>query len=109
MTNDPSEEPPARVVEDAERFRFEVFSGDQLAGFAEYQRGSHEIAFTHTEIDRAFEGRGLGTLLLREALDAVRAEGLAVLPYCPFVRSFIAQHPEYLDLVPEARREAFAL
>ena len=43
------------------------------------------------------------------ALDDVRAAGASVQPLCPFVRSFIADHPEYLDLVPESKRAAFRL
>jgi predicted GNAT family acetyltransferase len=67
------------------------------------------IAFTHTQIDRRYEGQGLGGVLVRGALDAVKADGLAVLPYCPFVRGYIARHPEYLALVPESERAQFGL
>jgi uncharacterized protein len=54
-------------------------------------------------------GEGLGTLLVEAALDTARARGLAVLPYCPFVQSFIDRHREYLDLVPFDRRAKFSL
>jgi predicted GNAT family acetyltransferase len=47
--------------------------------------------------------------LIAGALDAARAEGLAVLPFCPFVRRFIDEHREYLDLVPAQRRAEFKL
>ncbi|WP_420803744.1 GNAT family N-acetyltransferase [Saccharopolyspora erythraea] len=42
-------------------------------------------------------------------LDSARERGLEVLPHCPFVRSWIARHPEYLELVPEDRRAEFDL
>jgi predicted GNAT family acetyltransferase len=42
-------------------------------------------------------------------LDNARAEGLAVLPYCPFVKRFIDRHREYLALVPVERRAMFTL
>ena len=48
-------------------------------------------------------------MLVRGALDAVKADGLAVLPYCPFVRGYIARHPEYLSLVPASERAEFGL
>jgi len=32
-----------------------------------------------------------------------------VLPYCSFVRRWIAEHPEYADLVPERERKRFGL
>ena len=98
-----------RVVDDAAAHRFEVRVDGVVAGYAEYRRRGGSVAFTHTVVDEAFEGRGLGSVLARGALDAVRAEGSAVLPFCPFIRSWIQRHPEYADLVPEARRAAFGL
>ena len=47
--------------------------------------------------------------LIRTALTEARSDGLAVLPFCPFVRGYIAGHPEYLDLVPGDMRAKFAL
>ena len=100
----------ATEVHDApERSRYEITVDDELAGFAEYERHHDSIAFTHTEIDSRFEGRGLASQLIRAALDAVRATGTPVLPFCPFVRGFIERHPDYLELVPENRRAAFDL
>jgi uncharacterized protein len=67
------------------------------------------IAFMHTEIGDRFEGQGVGSQLVREALDEARAKGLQVLPFCPFVNGWIERHREYADLVPETHREAFGL
>jgi predicted GNAT family acetyltransferase len=92
------------------RQRFEIRAGERVAGFTEYRRHGGLIAFIHTEVDPEFEGQGVGGRLISAALDAVREEGLAVLPFCPFVRGYIAKHPEeYLDLVPEAQRAEFDL
>ncbi|MFD9124389.1 GNAT family N-acetyltransferase [Kitasatospora sp. NPDC059571] len=89
--------------------RFELYDGEDLAGFSEYHRHADEIAFLHTEVAPAFAGRGLGTRLGLAALDAARDQGLAVLPYCPFIRHLIREHPGYLDLVPVAQRVKFDL
>jgi predicted GNAT family acetyltransferase len=89
--------------------RFEIWVGEELAGFTEYRAREDHYAFTHTEIGSAFEGQGLATRLVRYGLDQMRARGLAVHPYCPFTRTYIARHPEYLDLVPESRRSEFRL
>ena len=97
------------IVDDVAAHRFEVRVDGAVAGYAEYRRRDGSVAFTHTVVDEAFEGRGLGSVLARGALDAVRAEGSAVLPFCPFIRSWIQRHPEYTDLVPAARRSAFGL
>ncbi|GAA4870609.1 GNAT family N-acetyltransferase [Kitasatospora terrestris] len=96
-----------RVSDNPELSRFEIHTDEGLAGFAEYHLSEGELAFIHTEIDPQFEGRGLGGRLARAALDAARERGLAVLPYCPFIRAWIGKHPEYTDLVPADRRGRF--
>jgi predicted GNAT family acetyltransferase len=96
------------VEHDAERKRYVIEVDGKPVGFTAYELGE-EIAFTETEIDPRFEGRGLGSRLVGEALDDVRRRGRTVLPVCPFVRSFIASHREYADLVPERLRGTFGL
>ena len=69
------------------------------AGLAAYELEGDVIAFTHTEIDDAYEGQGLGSQLARHALDDVRSRGLKVRPLCPFIRGWIKRHKDYQDLV----------
>jgi predicted GNAT family acetyltransferase len=98
------------VVRDVlEQNRFELTVGGRLAGFTEYRRLDGTYALQHTEIDPTLEGRGLGSTLVRGELDQLRERGVSVLPYCPFVRAFLGQHPEYVDLVPADRRDEFGL
>ena len=92
-----------------ERSRFEVRVDGELAGFSEYRRSPGLIAFVHTLIDPRFEGRGLASRLVRTALTDARSHGLSVIPFCPFVRGYIAGHTEYLDLVPVDMRAKFEL
>jgi predicted GNAT family acetyltransferase len=89
--------------------RYEAVVDGELAGFAAYHTQPGLLSFVHTEIEDAFEGRGVGSILIREALEDVRRRGLEVLPFCPFVNSFIAEHREFVDLVPGSRREEFGL
>ncbi len=98
-----------QVVDHPEAGRFEVLVDGEVAGYAEYRRTATSVSFTHTVVEPAFEGRGLGSVLARGALDAVRAEGLQVLPHCPFIRAWIERHPAYVDLVPAGRRARFGL
>jgi predicted GNAT family acetyltransferase len=97
------------ITDVSDRRRFEIAVDGSVVGFAEYRRRPGVISFIHTEIDPARNGEGLGTLLVKAVLDNARAEGLAVLPYCPFVKRFIDRHREYLDLVPVERRAMFTL
>jgi hypothetical protein len=98
------------VVSDApERERFEVTVDGELAGFLVYRSRKGLLALIHTEVEDRFEGRGLGGRLARFALDSAREQGVAVLPFCPFVNEWIRRHPEYTDLVPAAYRANFDL
>jgi predicted GNAT family acetyltransferase len=97
------------VTDNADRERYDVHQDGMFAGFAEYRRKGRLIAFIHTEVDKQFEGQGIGTALIQGALDDARAQGLHVLPFCPFVRGYVERHQEYLDLVPESRRQDFDL
>lgn len=100
---------PAEVRENPGEHRFEIWVGEQRAGLTVYEPDADVYAYVHTEIDPAFEGRGLASQLIRTALDSMRARHLGVLPYCPFVQRYIQRHDAYLDLVPSPEREHFDL
>jgi predicted GNAT family acetyltransferase len=87
------------VVHEREMSRFAIYLGDTLAGLAAYREDSGRRVFTHTEVDQAFTGRGLGGRLADFALRETRSEGLAVVPVCSFIAAYIERHPEYQDLV----------
>ncbi|WP_324649424.1 GNAT family N-acetyltransferase [Georgenia sp. H159] len=81
------------------RHRYEARSGDDLLGVAVYERRDGVVVLTHTVVDQAAEGQGVGSALARTALDAARADGLRVDPQCEFIASWIDRHPDYADLV----------
>lgn len=66
---------------------------------AAYQMEDDRIVFTHTLVPHAIEGKGVGSKLIRAALDSARDQGLKVVPQCPFVAVYIDRHPEYRDLI----------
>jgi uncharacterized protein len=72
---------------------------DGETAVAAYQLEGDTIVFTHTRVPPAIEGQGVGSRLIRGALDAARDEGLKVVPQCPFVAAYIDKHPEYRDLL----------
>ena len=94
----------AEVVDVPEESRYELRLGGRLIGLAAYRRRDGRIAFTHTEVDEACEGRGFGSRLAEAALDDARRRGLDVVPLCPFIAHFIERHPGYEKLVPSAQR-----
>ncbi len=95
-----SEQATVTVKDNPDESRYEAWDDSGVvAGFAQYKLRDGLVIFTHTEVDDAFEGRGVGSTLVRAALDDVRGRGLQVRPVCPFFKSYIEQHPEYQDLL----------
>jgi predicted GNAT family acetyltransferase len=79
--------------------RYEIVDGDRVLGIAAYERRGGTLVFTHTEVDQDSGHEGVGSALVRGALDDVRSAGERVVPRCPFVRGWIDRHPDYADLV----------
>jgi hypothetical protein len=82
------------VIHNRDAKRFEVQLGDQLA-IADYQRAGKNIIFTHTEVPKAFEGRGIAGRMARTALDYAKEQNLKVQAVCPYMSAYIRKHPEY--------------
>ncbi len=97
------------VVDVPDRGRFEVRLGERVVGLASYHVEGDVMTLPHTEVDPSMGGRGIGSALVAGVLDAARERGLFVLPYCSFIRHYIQQHPDYLDLVRTDDRPHFGL
>jgi uncharacterized protein len=97
------------VADAPEHDRYELSIGGEVVGFTAYRARPGLIAFVHTEVDERFQGHGLADRLIRFALEDARARGLAVLPFCPFVKAFIERHREFEVLVPDAYKGKFGL
>jgi predicted GNAT family acetyltransferase len=78
--------------------RFELEVSGHLA-VAYYQLAPGIITFTHTEVPPALGGQGVGSRLIKGALEQVRARGLKVVAKCDFVAGYIGKHKEFADLV----------
>ena len=80
--------------------RYEAVDDGNVIGFAAYQLTDELVVFTHTEVEPAFEGKGVAGALARHALDEVADEGSRkVMPLCPFIKAWIQRHPDYKPLV----------
>jgi predicted GNAT family acetyltransferase len=79
--------------------RYEALADGELIGSIRYRTEPGLVVLIHTEVAPAAEGTGVGSHLVREALDDIRARGLLVVPLCPFVAAYIQRHPDYADLV----------
>ena len=78
--------------------RYELTVEGHLAA-TYYRIANGIITFFHTEVPDALAGRGVGSKLVKGALDQVRADGLKVVAQCPFVKAYIGKHAEYADLL----------
>jgi uncharacterized protein len=97
----------AVVTDNAERSRYELHVDGELAGFADYRVAGASVVVPHVEVDPDREGRGLGTLLVRETLARIEASGRTVIPTCPFAAAYIRRHPELAGLVEPSLRPRF--
>ncbi len=89
---------PDQVIDNRAEHEFEL-DVDGLRAVAAYQLEGDTIVFTHTLVPKKLEGRGVGSKLIRGALDATRDRGLKVVPQCWFVKAYIDRHSEYRDLL----------
>jgi predicted GNAT family acetyltransferase len=87
------------VHDNAEKRQFEAYVDGKLAGFSAYEPTDNGIMIVHTEVDDAFEGHGVGSALVRQMFDQLRAdEDLKVTVLCPFVNAWLRRHPDYRDV-----------
>lgn len=96
------------IRDNSANHRFEIDLGDSLA-VAEYILTPTKIIFSHTEVPPQHEGRGIGSALIRAALDSARERGLKVIPTCPFFASYMKRHAEVQDLLDDSYRKIFGL
>lgn len=81
------------ITHDATHRRFVLAEDPELAELT-YQRDDGRIVLTGTEVDEALEGRGVGSALVRAALDHAEAEELTIVSRCPFVTGWLERHPD---------------
>ncbi len=77
--------------------RFEVDEGGEAAVLVYELEGPDRVAFLHTVVPAAYEGRGIGSALVVAGLDWAQAEGRKVVPVCSFVQGWLSRHPERAD------------
>jgi len=88
------------VIDNKERQQFQVILPDDIA-FVEYRWRGDEMALMHTVVPEKYEGRGIASALAKYVLEHARESGIKVLPYCPYISTYLTRHPEYNDVVGE--------
>jgi len=90
------------VVDNPEASQFEAHVDGHVA-LVSYIKHGDSIIFTHTEVPKELQGRGLARILARAVLDRAQAEGWRVVARCPFIAKYIERHPEYQSLLQGGR------
>lgn len=85
------------VTHDAPGEQFELPTQEGPA-VLRYKSRNGVLDLQHTVVPKAVERRGYGTALVEAALMHARASGAKVIPTCPFVRTYMNEHPEYADV-----------
>jgi uncharacterized protein len=86
------------VLNNKAHHRYELAVEGRIAA-TYYSIADGVITFIHTEVPPEHGGKGIGSKLIKGALDQVRADGLKVIAQCPFVKAFIEKNPDYQDLL----------
>jgi uncharacterized protein len=81
------------VVDDPTNHRYVYEAEGHLAQLV-YERDGDRLRLVHTEVPEALGGRGIGGELVRAAVTRAAADGLTVVPSCPFARSWLEKHPD---------------
>lgn len=87
------------ITDAPERQRYEAHLDGELAGVLDYVIRRDRIILVHTEVWPEFEGRGVAAALTRFALDDARRLERPVIVTCPYVKRYLARHPEYMDII----------
>ncbi|MFK8906587.1 GNAT family N-acetyltransferase [Streptomyces sp. YS-3] len=104
--SEPTSTPVVRRVD--ARHRYEILVDDNRAGLTAYRDRDNQRVFFHTEIDDAYAGQGLASLLVEQALSDVRAAGMRIVPVCPYVAKFLTKHDEFADIADPVTPEVTA-
>jgi predicted GNAT family acetyltransferase len=83
----------APVVDDSAESRFVLREGGAEAELS-YALQNDRLLLVHTGVPEEWSGHGIGGRLVRAALARARADGLTVVPWCPYARHWLQEHPD---------------
>ena len=90
-----------KLIDNVALHQYEFRIGDLIPRIEYLKTKNGEIYLTHTEVPSALEGKGVGSSLVRLALEDIERQQLRLVPLCPFVAGYVQKHPEWKRLVME--------
>ena len=88
------------LTDNPDRKQFELAVEGHTARI-EYMIMADKIFLTHTEVPAELEGKGIGSIIVKLALEEVERRGLKLIPLCPFVGKYITRHPEWKRILAD--------
>lgn len=96
MSDTPEQNLDISHNEQAQRFETTI---DGYTGYISYQQRGDSLVYDHTIVPPELGGKGVGSALVKHALNYARKHDKKVIAQCSFVSSYINNHPDYQDLV----------
>ena len=90
-----------KLTNNAASSRLEMVLEDGSIAFLDYEMAAGHIIYTHTDVPAVHQGKGIGSLLAKGAMEYAMANGLRVVAECPTVAKFVSKHPEYQTITDE--------
>ena len=86
------------ITNNTKRSRFESEVDGEFA-YLDYRFYKDDIALMHTFVPEFARHRGIAAALAKFALEYVKEQRLKLMVYCPYVRKYLQEHPEYQTLL----------
>lgn len=90
---------PITITNNQTKHRYETTFPDGSHVFISYEWLQGKLALMHTFVPKAHEGKGIASSLAKHVLDEARTLNKRVLPYCPYIQTYLKRHPEYNDII----------
>jgi len=88
----------AVIIDDQENYRFMLEREGEIAELI-YHLNGKRLVLVHTEVPRSLAGHGIGGQLMQAAVERAKSEGLTVVPWCPYARKWLKDHPDVADTI----------
>ena len=85
--------------------RFELFSDGTMVGHVKYEMKGPYAVLIQAVVDPQFDPVDVEPALIRRVLLNAHQRRIAVVPYCPRVREFLREFPQYRALLPVDQRK----
>ena len=89
-----------KQTNDPKHGNFEAFIDGNHAGLMTYTwAGEERFIIDHTEVEEAYNGKGVWKEMLLAAVDFARKNGKTIIPLCPFAKATFQKHEELQDVL----------